>query len=206
VKTCFDKAGRPKSVQNPDTPTVYYASNVLYGVHGGMTSATFGDNAVLETWQYSNQSQPRQVKAVHGSTTLLQVDTWYCPTSETCLQNNGNVLRREIYDGGATFTQSFVGLYDGLNRLTGMTESGTGLWQTYDHDRWGNRAVTGGYVPGAGQTPQALTAYNTSTNRWMGSGVGYDNRGNQTSLPARSFTFDGESRLATAQYSTEPTQ
>lgn len=59
--------------------------------------------------------------------------------------NDGNLLRQEIYIPGSSFFQdSFE--YDWLNRLTSMTEklNGSGnpnFKQTYLYDRWGNRRI-----------------------------------------------------------------
>ena len=91
-------------------------------------------------------------------------------------------------------SQSFV--YDFLNRLTSVTETGgpQNEWsQSYNYDQWGNRAVTSSFIPNAYATPTALTQY--SNNRWMGTGASYDAEGNQTTLPVRTFTYDAENRL-----------
>src|ERR1035441_10315407 len=53
-------------------------------------------------------------------------------------------------------------------------------------------AVLSGVVNGYA-TPTALTQY--TNNRWSGSGAGYDAAGNQTALPARTYTYDAENRL-----------
>ena len=60
--------------------------------------------------------------------------------------------------------------------------------QTYDIDRWGNRAVntSSTYIPSPGLTPQSLNAFDTATNRIkpaVMTGIGYDTSGNLTSQP-----------------------
>jgi len=110
--------------------------------------------------------------------------------------NNGNVQNQTITRGAQTWADGYG--YDGVNRLTSAVESGSGNWsQSYTYSASGNRAVSGGYVPNPGWTPQTLLAYN-SYNQWTGTGVSYDGAGNQIGLPSESFTYDAEGRLNTA--------
>jgi YD repeat-containing protein len=89
---------------------------------------------------------------------------------------------------GFTTTQTYG--YDGLNRLTSMAETG-GLSQDYAYDRYGNRAVTSGYVASTMLTPQSLTAFNAKTNQITASS--YDAAGNQQRDGAgRTFSYDAE--------------
>ncbi len=104
--------------------------------------------------------------------------------------------------GSVYYSQSFG--YDTLNRLTSAQE-GSAWTQTYSYDQWGNRAVPPGsnYIPNTYATPTSLNQY--SNNRWNGTGAGYDNAGNQTALPSRTFTYDAENRLvSTTQPGTTP--
>ncbi len=118
--------------------------------------------------------------------------------------NNGNVLSQRIVVSGSAVldvTQSYG--YDGLNRLSSASE-GTGWTQTYDYDRYGNRAVrTGSYMPQPQLTPQSpsptdLSAFNANTNRIALTGFGYDVSGNLTSDPttnANAMAYDSENHL-----------
>ena len=102
---------------------------------------------------------------------------------------------------GLDVTQSYG--YDGLNRLISASE-GTSWTQTYDYDRYGNRAVrAGSYMPQPQLTPQSasptdLSAFNANTNRIALAGFGYDVSGNLTSDPtttANAMAYDSENHL-----------
>ena len=110
--------------------------------------------------------------------------------------NNGNLLSQTMTRPGQSWTENYTS-YDGVNRLTAASE-GSAWSQTYGYDNFGNRAVFTGVV-NAYATPTALTQY--TNNQWYGSGAGYDSGGNQTALPSRTFTYDGENRLVA---STQP--
>ncbi len=101
--------------------------------------------------------------------------------------------------------QSYV--YDELNRLSSATE--TGAWsQTYDYDRYGNRAVRNtSYMPSPQLTPQSasstdFTAFDQSNNRLSQTkfpNVAYDGAGNLTrDIVASTFSYDGENRQVTS--------
>ena len=54
--------------------------------------------------------------------------------------------------GNLVLTQTYT--YDALNRLSGASENGSPTWsQTYDYDRWGNRAVALYFVKCAAVRP-----------------------------------------------------
>jgi YD repeat-containing protein len=125
---------------------------------------------------------------------------FYCPSSgASCSTNNGNVQSAGIAIPGLTLTQTFG--YDTVNRLISAQETGgTDDWnQAYGYDQWGNRAVSGNYIPNTYATPSALSQY--TNNQWLGPGASYDSKGNQKSLPSRTFTYDAENRLVA---STQP--
>jgi RHS repeat-associated protein len=109
------------------------------------------------------------------------------------------VLSQTITIGATVMSQSYA--YDSLNRLSSASETG-GWTQTYDYDRYGNRAVrAGSYIPNASLTPQSafagdLSAFNASNNRVVASL--YDAAGNQTSdAQNRTFAYDAENRQIT---------
>jgi YD repeat-containing protein len=147
--------------------------------------------------EYRNQSN-RDLK--EHAVVSLSLNYYSCPCNRTsCATNNGN-LQSSGLAVPLNVTQAFG--YDKVNRLTSAQETGGGSseWnQTYTYDQWGNRAVSGNYIPNAYATPAALTQY--SNNQWLGTDASYDNNGNQNSLPSRAFTYDAENRLIT---STQP--
>ena len=91
-------------------------------------------NGIVETTTYNARLQPTSIQAG----TLLALGYSYGTT-----QNNGNVLSQTITRGSQTWTQAYS-YTDGLNRLTGASESGSGSWsQTYGYDNFGNRWLSG---------------------------------------------------------------
>jgi YD repeat-containing protein len=79
--------------------------------------------------------------------------------------------------------------------LKTFTETG-GLTQTYDFDRYGNRAIISGYLQQQTLTPalQSLSNFNPANNR-IANAV-YDNAGNLTSaVQGHIFSYDAENRM-----------
>lgn len=202
VVTEYDNAGRIAGVRKDASS--YYAGGVAgtadamsYTAHGATATMKLG-NGRWEHTNYNSRLQPIQIGLGTSSadSSLLRLDYGYGGSS-----NNGNVLTQDIAIGGTTISQSYV--YDSLNRLSSATE--TGAWtQTYDIDRYSNRAVrAGSYIPNPALTPQSanstdFSAFDQGSNRLnpaIMSGVAYDNSGNQTSEPNQTFTYDGENRL-----------
>ena len=111
----------------------------------------------------------------------------------------GSMASATIARPGLALSQTFS--YDAFNRLwTAAETGGSSEWsQTYGYDAFGNRAVTGGYIPNSGLTPTAIAQF--TNNQWLGTGVSYDLAGNQKTLPSRTFTYDAENRVIAA---TEP--
>jgi RHS repeat-associated protein len=111
--------------------------------------------------------------------------------------NNGNLLSQTITRSGVGLSQSYG--YDSINRLLSASE-GSNWTQTYLYDGYGNRAVQpASWIPNPFATPTAKTQF--TNNRWSGSTSGvasYDNAGNQTGLPSRSFWYDSENRMVGA--------
>ena len=155
-------------------------------------------NGLREHTSYNSRLQATEIGLGTGATAaasnLLLLGDTYGSTD-----NNGNLQSQTITSGKGTasettFTQSYS--YDALNRLQTASESGAGSgWsQSYGYDRYGNRAVTSGYVPNSALTPQSLSAFDARTNRLLGSG--YDAAGNQTvDAVGRGFSYDAENRL-----------
>jgi len=119
-------------------------------------------NGLWEHATFNSRQQAVEIGLGTGATAaasnLLLLGYSYGTTN-----NNGNLQSQAITIGLGTgsqtaFNQSYT--YDPLNRLQTASESSTGGWtQSYDYDRWGNRAVTGGYVPNPALTPPSLVAF-----------------------------------------------
>ena len=216
VETAYDEVGRVAGVKRQGGS--WYAGAAAgatgaigYEPHGGIRQFRLG-NLLWEQRRYNARLQPTRIglgtTQAAGSLTatgmtpsagLLLLDYSYGATA-----NNGNVLSQRIRVGSA-FNQNQAYSYDALNRLKTAAEtgSGTGWSQTYSYDRYGNRAVTassGGtasYLPMADRTltPQALTSFNTSSNRLNGL-VAYDGAGSLTQdWAGRNFKYDGDNRM-----------
>jgi YD repeat-containing protein len=90
-----------------------------------------------------------------------------------------------------TFQQNYT--YDGVNRLSGMTETAPGAsWsQSFGYDLVGNRWLSGGTQIDP-LTPQG-NGYDASNHM---SGAQYaDGRGNQTQIGGYTYQYDAENRL-----------
>jgi hypothetical protein len=172
VETECDVAGRAKLVKGTvGAATKNYASAVQYGAHGGVTSLTLGNGAV-ETTTYNNRMQPTCLAA--SAAPAFQVGLAYGSGESVCgastgAGNNGNVMKQRITRGSTVWNQTYT--YDDVNRLRSVNEdavSGGSSWgQTYDIDRWGNRAVMpAGYIPNPWQTATNLNEF--GNNRWYG--------------------------------------
>ena len=215
IKTVYDGAGRVAGVKTGVDG--WYAGGegdnaVEYEAYGGLRQLRLG-NGLWEQRRYNARLQPTQIGL--GTTTTTGgtlVATGTTPSAGLLLldysygtiSNNGNVLSQQIRVGDSLdLTQAYT--YDELNRLKTARETGSGTtWsQTYQYDRYGNRAVTANsqgtasYLPLVDQTltPQALTSFNTSSNRLKGL-VAYDGAGNLTQdWGMRNFKYDGENRM-----------
>jgi hypothetical protein len=92
-----------------------------------------------------------------------------------------------VYDGAGNVksigADTFV--YDARSRLTTANYSGSGS-QAYAYDVYGNLATKAGTVLCTGGTCAA--------NRITAAGYGYDGRGNLTSAPSETLSYDGLDR------------
>jgi YD repeat-containing protein len=186
-----DNAGRLKTVSGvKDGIGVNYSENIQYASHGGISQTPLG-NGLIETLRHNSRLQPDRVQLGTASSPSqrAQLEFFYCPGSTlSCSTNNGNVVEQRI--NPLSVTQYYY--YDGVNRLGSSSESN--WFQTYSYDQWGNRAVTGGYVPaGSSLTPTTLNYVN---NLWNVAGVHHDAAGNQDQLTIlRSMAYDAENRM-----------
>jgi RHS repeat-associated protein len=200
VTTAYDTAGRISGLSGLKSGiTTQYLNNVSYTAHGAIATAKLG-NEKWEHTKFNNRLQPTEIGlGISGTDSgILKLEYGYGTTT-----NNGNVQTQKITAGVTVINQSYG--YDGLNRLTSASENSGASWQqTYDLDRWGNRAVRStSYMPMPSLTPQSATgtdfsAFNQSTNRLSQTkypNVLYDGAGNLTrDQVARTFTYDGENR------------
>ena len=196
-RTSFDNAGRVSEVSryNSSMFDKTYASGFTYSAHGAVSSMTLG-NSRIEKTTFNGRVQPTQITLGSSASpsSLLQLDYTYNTPSQA--NNNGNVRTQTITapktqsgTGNLVLTQNYS--YDALNRLSFAEEliGAASQWnQTYDIDRWGNRAVnnTSTYIPSPVLTPQSLTTFDTATNRIKPAemaGIAYDTSGNLTTQP-----------------------
>ena len=102
--------------------------------------------------------------------------------------------------GQTPFQQSFT--YDELNRLKSATETQSGgqTWkQTYGYDRYGNRWFDAANTTATVLGPlTSASDFNASNNRIVKSGYSYDQAGNLTAEPSKSYVYDAENRLTSA--------
>ncbi len=152
--------------------------------------------------KFNNVTSIKEYDFGQTDSSLLKLQYGYGTTA-----NNGNVLTQTITIGATVMNQSYV--YDALNRLqTAQENSGASWTQTYDYDRYGNRAVRNtSYMPSPQLTPQSasstdFTAFDQSTNRLSQTkfpNVLYDGAGNLTrDIVASTFSYDGENRQVTS--------
>lgn len=209
VLTGYDNAGRVNGVTTSAGKT--YASGISYTAPGQIAAMTLGNNLVEHT-SYNGRLQPTLIglgtSATDSSTLKLDYTYGVLKTDGTLdlTKNNGNPQSQTITVAAGTIAATVVGIqsytYDMLNRLAGVSEAltagGTAAWsQTYSCDRYGNMAVTASPgIPIAPQTPQALNAFNTSTNQIQTPGTIYDASGNQTNDGhGGSYSYDAENYM-----------
>jgi RHS repeat-associated protein len=208
VTMSHDSAGRLNGLsgQKPGDPVKTYASSFSYTAHGAVGAMQLG-NTKWEHTTFNSRLQPTLIGLGTSSSdsSLMSLDYTYGVGAT----NNGNVMSQRIRIGGGTtldVTQGYT--YDELNRLKTATENVTGgaqTWQqTYDCDRYGNRAVrVGSLIPTPALTPQSVSAtdfsaFNQGNNRIALGGFGYDAAGNLTSDPTtglNAMVYDGENRM-----------
>ena len=150
-------------------------SSVHYGPFGPTTS-TLG-NGVAESFGYNTYGATKSYTASSGGVTRYS----FSIPDPAGFAPNWNVLSaNDSVNGNWTYT------YDPFNRLLSSNKSGAVA--NYNYDRFGNRLS---------QTPAPSYIFD-SANHIVGSGVGYDAMGNQTSDGFNSYTYDAENRLVTS--------
>lgn len=220
VTTTYDVAGRMRSVGQGTHVYAQVLANADYSPHGGLLLLKLGtvpgSPQCPGRWRQTRfnchlQQRLAGLGCFDSSADLLGIHLGYGtdhpPTGTACQSlpntpdNNGDLLEQRIDVNNVTrFVQRFT--YDGADRLAMATERNAGentvFWtQSYDYDRWGNRAVTPASYPGPepGLTPTLLGQFNAANNRIQPPSQ-YDDAGNQTTDAAgRTFTYDAENRL-----------
>jgi RHS repeat-associated protein len=209
VTTSYDGAGRLSTVngQKAGELNKSYAAGFSYTAAGAVSAMQMG-NGLVEQTTFNARLQPVQIKlgTAASPSSVVQLDYGYGTTN-----NNGNLLSQTITapkttGGSLVLTQTYG--YDALNRLVSAGENGMAWQQTYDMDRFGNRAVRAtSYIPNPQLTPQSasltdFSAFDQSSNRLSMTKypqVLYDGAGNlKRDQVGSAFTYDGENRQLTA--------
>jgi YD repeat-containing protein len=171
-----------------------YAWSISYAPHGGLAGIWYGGN-IARVYQYNQQLQ---VKAIWDSVNNVPDHYLFVLYPDWGTTNdNGKLYGGQTYVGDsvpfASLTRSDQSYaYDGVNRLTGVWDSG--YWRTFGYDTWGNMWVTGnGGVPLAGNTPTA----NVYSGNRIG-GASYDAAGNQLVVNGDTLAYDAENRQSSA--------
>ena len=215
-----DRNGQPAFSGNlGEGVTRTYATDVKYNQWGATQQEKFGtDTPLYHKQRYNERGQLWDVRlsTVSFSTDPANGDrgaivNYYSNNNNfaqggTGTDNNGNLLRQEIYiPGSGFFRQNYH--YDSLNRLDWVTEqlNGTGtntFKQAYSFDRWGNRTID--QVNTTTNVPHPAYTANPANNRLNapdGNDLSYDDAGNLTHDSVFQnqdvmMTYDAENRLS----------
>jgi len=218
-----DQVGRLESFSGNlgDGVSRTYANNFQYNDYGLLQQEKFGTQTPLyhkqrfnsrgQLWDIRLGSVSFDSDRTNGDRgSLVNYFSGSYTQGGSGTDNNGNLLRQEIYlPGGPYFQQTYS--YDNLNRLKSVNEklNGTGsdsFKQTYTYDRWGNRSID--TALSSANVPRPSYTIDTNTNRLIapaGSNFGYDNAGNQTNdtyTGGGLRTFDAENHMISAQENT----
>jgi RHS repeat-associated protein len=208
----YDGAGREDTIGGTKS---YAASAIQYTAHGAITALPLAAVNLTEQTCYSSRLQPFIIRLASATTTncansgmdLLNLTYTYGVTQDstgnvTSGDDNGNVMSQQIArNGQTTVTQSYTG-YDGVNRLTGASE--TSAWsQSYGYDAYGNRWVSANTdFPLTAFTPTASTNFPAGTNQLNVDGSLFDAAGNMTQIGGWMFKYDAENHQTSAAINT----
>jgi RHS repeat-associated protein len=181
----YDAAGRPTSVQNPNSETTSYA----YDSVGRQQSITYSSGAYVGNG-YDDRNRQLWANLRKADTTLLHAESW-------TYDDATNVLTH--VNGGVTTTYG----YDAANQLT--SESRTGYSASYTYDANGNRltkasgGVTENYSYDDADKLQDIKIGGVTQKSY-----GYDAAGRTTSVVTGAGTttlaYDYEGRVTTITY------
>jgi YD repeat-containing protein len=204
VTNGYDSLGRSSSLSGKfgTTATNFGTTSVSYASHGAPQQIVLG-NTLTEQTCFNNMQQPFVVRQRRASATSCVTgiaadgyDVGYFSFTFPA-GNNGNVAGQTIQYGASgsysakTFLQSYV--YDGVNRLSSVTETGSGpAWsQSFGYDPVGNRWLSGGTAIDVATTP-TTNVFNANNQI---NATSYDAKGNQTQSGGFVFQYDAVSRL-----------
>lgn len=219
----YDQLGRLQTFSGNlgDGVSRTYANNFQYNDYGFLQQEQFGTQTPLYHKQRFNSRG--QLWDIRLSTVSFDTDpangdrgsivNYYSSgytQGGSGTDNNGNLLRQEIYVPSGPYFQQTYG-YDSLNRLTSVAEKLNGAGadsfkQIYTYDRWGNRRID--TALSSANVPRPAYTVDTNTNRLIapvGANFGYDNAGNQTNdtyTGGGQRTFDAENHMTSAQANT----
>ena len=155
-------------------------ATAIYGTAGEMLMLSYGLGT--ETRTYNSLLQ-----LIH------QAVPWYMNMEYLYSSTNNNGRITGSVDSMAGETTSYT--YDGVNRLSGASNS---LWSAgYTYDGFGNLTSKSG----SGGAPTMSASYNWQNRQ---SGISYDGNGNQTSAPNVNNAWDVENRLTKQVATTWP--
>jgi RHS repeat-associated protein len=214
VRSSYDAAGRRTQLIYPDSTTLdyeYWADGQLKAVKQGATT--------LASYSYDTAGRLQTLTRANGATTsysydaadrLTDVQTQVSSTTRSRFQYGLDRLgqRTSTTETLAAATRTLTYTYDGLQRLTGATES-PGTTYTYTYDLAGNR--TGVWVNGTQVVSQTFDAANQVVG-WTYDAAGnlLDDGTSQSSYDpmgwlmattsggqTRSYAYDADGTLAT---------
>ncbi len=219
VTTSYNQSGRISSLSSSGIAGSL-VSGISYAAFGGVLSETYGNN-LIHAMQYNNRLQVSEIKLGTAGTSdsILKLNYIYgkvnnpndADGSILTAKNNGNIGRiKYTISGSLKYSQTFQ--YDGVNRLSYGVEHNNGVlndpnrawWQTFAYDAWGNRGINVASTSDNMDlinTALQLSEFSASTNRITRSGYGYDFAGNLSSEPGRSYSYDSENKMITANVS-----
>ena len=193
------------------------AAGIQYAPHGEPSLYFYGNN-LARVNSYNNRLQMSGfIDRINNSwmNEYLSVTlNWYPTSPSNPAANNGNLIGATYQNGGATnvnggnaypqfltFSQSYT--YDGVNRLTSVTDTGASCpavgsvnlcySRNFGYDAVGNMFLMGTATISEPTAPTSASQY--SANNQLITGT-YDEVGNQTLVNANTLSYDAEGRLA----------
>ena len=197
VTTAYDGANRVSQVSGlMNGLATTYAIPSGYCPHGEPEWITYG-NTLVRGFLYNSRLQPTYIADALNNSAQQFLSQFQLNWGTT--NNNGNLLA--VSEGySLTPSPNLTWLnqnysYDGVNRLTAVSDSGYS--RAFAYDPFGNGWVTqNSGVPLAGNTP--VSNVYAATGRNQISGASYDAAGNQLSVNGDTMVYDAEDRRVSA--------
>ena len=219
----YDSAGRMSSFTGnlgEGVPRTY-ANEFQYTESGGVQQEKFGTDTPLyhkqgfnergQLWDMRLSTVPFATDPANGDRgAIVNYYSNNFVQGGTGADNNGNLLRQEIYIPGSSFFQQDFA-YDSLNRLQLISEKLNGndtFKQAYTFDRWGNRTIDQANTTTNVPHPEYTVDPNNNNRLLAPTGYTheYDAAGNQTrdtyttnNPSGGQRTYDAENRIIAAQ-------